>query len=171
MMSFLGTDLILLGGASSAATLQMQTANLFNAGESAIDVSAETNYLTRAQTAGNAGSFMDQVATQAQAFGIGANCPAEDPLDSEALVARAAVQTCAGCHAPAQFVGAERRLGCGMTFPESLGEVHIDENGMISPALEEVFLPRRANVMSTYLQFCDIQAIFDNLQGGKAIPK
>ena len=51
--------------------------------------------------------------------------------------------------------------------------MHIDEKGALSPAMQEVFLPRRANVLATYLQACDEQAIYNNLEPGfdGAIPK
>jgi hypothetical protein len=42
--------------------------------------------------------------------------------------------------------------------------VHIDENGSLSPALTDVFLPRRASMMTTFLQACDADAILNNLQ-------
>jgi hypothetical protein len=79
-------------------------------------------------------------------------------------VNRATTQTCAGCHAPQAFLGPERKIGCGLTFPKSLGEAHIDEQGGLSPALTEVFLPRRASVITTLLQMCDLDAIRANLQ-------
>ena len=74
------------------------------------------------------------------------------PLIPEQVLARATALTCAGCHNPAQF---------GLTLPGSVGTLalpdgriidswpvslsffHIDEQGNLSPALEDVFLPIR----------------------------
>jgi hypothetical protein len=78
-------------------------------------------------------------------------------------VHRASMLTCAGCHAPEKFLGPERKIGCGLTWPSTLGEVHIDEKGTLSPAMQEVFLPRRADVLQTFLQACDMNKIHENL--------
>lgn len=50
-----------------------------------------------------------------------------------------------------------------MIQPESLGTVHIDEHGMLSDALTQVFLPYRARVLSTFLQACDAKQVESNL--------
>lgn len=99
------------------------------------------------------------------ALGIGADCPADDPLDAQAILRRATMQSCAGCHAPSRFLGPERKIGCGVTWPDSLGDVHVDEHGTLSPALREVFLPHRAEVFTTYLQACDPEAVAANVGG------
>jgi hypothetical protein len=44
-----------------------------------------------------------------------------------------------------------------------MGEVHIDEKGALSEALSDVFLPRRAEVLQTFVQACDLDAISANL--------
>ena len=51
-----------------------------------------------------------------------------------------------------------------------LGQVHIDEKGNLSPALKELFLPHRAEMLSTFLQSCDEDAIRRNLRGGPIGP-
>jgi hypothetical protein len=69
--------------------------------------------------------------------------------------------SCAGCH---QF-SSNKSIGGGLTWPASLGFVHIAENQteaaadgpagslryVISPALVNVFLPRRQQVMQLFL--------------------
>jgi hypothetical protein len=44
-----------------------------------------------------------------------------------------------------------------------MGEVHINEMGELSEALTDVFLPRRASVLETLVQACDMAAISENL--------
>ena len=73
------------------------------------------------------------------------------------------VLSCAGCHAPSKFLGPERKIGCGLTWPDTLGEVHIGEKGALSEAMTSVFLPRRASVLQTFAQACDMAAISENL--------
>jgi len=89
---------------------------------------------------------------------------ADHPLLPEHLVQRVSMLSCAGCHAPEQYLGSIRAMGCGQTWPNVAQRAHIDEFGMLSPALTESFLPRRADVMSMYLQACDIAAIQSNLE-------
>jgi hypothetical protein len=152
--------------------IRMQTSNMHNGGESAVSGDADVSYLS--QATGVAGQdFVSRVGTMLESMQLGQDCPPEDPLDAQAIVNRASMLTCAGCHAPEKFLGPERRIGCGLTWPSTLGEVHIDETGTLSPALKEVFLPRRANVLETYLQACDETTIHENLEPGgfDAIPK
>jgi hypothetical protein len=121
-------------------------------GESALGGESVNDYAARA--AGNQ-YLHDYLAKGITDLGLGDGCPEDDPLTSESLLRRATMDSCAGCHAPAQFLGPERKIGCGLTWPDSLGEVHIDEQGRRSPALQEVFLPQRAKVLTTYLQACN----------------
>ncbi|MEZ4294152.1 MAG: hypothetical protein R3B70_04180 [Polyangiaceae bacterium] len=97
---------------------------------------------------------------------VGTDCPAGDPLDAAAVLRRATTQSCAGCHAPTALLGETRSLGCGLTWPASHGETHINEKGELSPALKDLFLPHRAEVLQTFLQSCDPAAIDDNLLAG-----
>ena len=99
--------------------------------------------------------------------GFDADCPPGDPLDARALLNRATALSCAGCHSPSTLIGPERSLGCGLTWPDSIGQVHVTEKREISPALKEVFLPHRAKVLETYLQACDLDAMFGNFQSGQ----
>jgi hypothetical protein len=149
----------------AAARVQDMSANVslfFLSGESALGGDAINDYVSRAQ-----GNYFltDAIEDHIEEADLGADCPADDPLTADSIVRRAAVQSCAGCHAPAKFLGPERKLGCGMTFPESLGEVQIDEKGNRSPALKDVFLPHRAKVLSTYLQACNEEEIVASFAG------
>lgn len=63
------------------------------------------------------------------------------------ILDRATTQTCGGCHQHSNFVN----LGDGVTWPSSLGFVHVDENRTLSDALRLSFLPRRAAVLKSFL--------------------
>lgn len=151
-------------GATSVAGIRMAVSSNFAAGESAIGGAAQAGYWSRVTSGGDAAAFLDGLDQQIAVHGLGAACPPGDPLTARSVLDRAAMQTCAGCHAPTQFLGAERKIGCGLVWPNSLGEVHIDEHGTLSPALTQVLMPRRAAVLATYLQACDHDAIMKNLQ-------
>lgn len=123
------------------------------------------NYEVAAKdNAGLHSAVTDEISYQ----GLGIDCPADDPLDATAILRRATMQSCAGCHAPSAMLGPERKIGCNLVWPDSLGNVHIDESGKVSPALKDSFLPHRAEVLSTYLQACDEAAIRDNIGGPTA---
>jgi hypothetical protein len=92
--------------------------------------------------------------TRIDGYGYGGDCPEGDPLTPDSVLRRVTAGTCAGCHSSAQFLGPERKVGCGVTWPEPLDGVHIDENGNLSPALKDVFLPRRARNLQKYLHGC-----------------
>jgi hypothetical protein len=170
---FSGMDIWQLGTATELGKVRMSTQNFYNGGESAVSGAASNDYVSRAGTSadGFLADIQQVIDTNPGVFNQ--NCPPDDPITAEAILHRASAQTCAGCHAPEKFIGPERKLGCGMTFPTTLGEVHIDEKGGLSPALTEAFLPRRADVLQTYLQACDIGAVYGNLEpsNGKGIPK
>lgn len=136
----------------------------WNAGSSVISSEPTFDLASRA-FAGEPGQFFwQQIQTAMADQKIGADCPSADPLRPEHLVQRLSMLTCAGCHAPDQYLGSSRSLGCGQTWPNVEHRVHIDEFGKLSPALTESFLPRRADVMSLYLQGCDVNAIRANLE-------
>lgn len=79
------------------------------------------------------------------------------PLTPENLVARAQALSCAGCHE----TSGSAPLGGGLTFPISRGFVQVEEivpdigpdgpRFSISPALRDVFLPRRKVVFEAVL--------------------
>jgi hypothetical protein len=160
-------------GATSVAGVRMAVNNVFAAGESAIGGAAQAGYWSRVTSGGDATALLDSLDAQIQAQNVNAACPPSDPVTARSILDRAATQTCAGCHAPTHFLGADRKIGCGLVWPNSLGEVHIDEQGTLSPALTEVLMPRRAAVLATYLQACDQDAIMKNLQPSSSgkIPK
>ncbi|MFO0759828.1 MAG: hypothetical protein U0359_25305 [Byssovorax sp.] len=161
--AFVLEDVLPLGVSSTVAGIRMTTHNMFNAGESGLEGPAGPAYLTEAHASGAA--LLTAIDKQLIALEPGLPaCDPGDPLTSDAILARATTQTCAGCHAPSAFLGPARKIGCGLVWPDSLGGAHIDENGKLSPALTDVFLPRRASVLSTYLRACDIKAIQSNLQ-------
>ncbi|MDI3285483.1 hypothetical protein [Polyangium sp. 15x6] len=151
--------------------VRMRTGKHFNMGESVVSGDASVDYASRG--IGVAGAdFAAEIQMGLDIYELGKDCPPTDPLTPEAVLHRATSLTCAGCHAPQRFLGPDRSLGCGLSFPSTLGEVHIDENGTLSEALTDVFLPRRAEVLTTYLQACDVGAIMNNLEPGEgAIPK
>jgi len=158
---FVSQNVPLLGGMDPRGS-RMRVARAFNAGESAVSGDASVDYASIAFSSPQT-PFQGDILIRIAELGLDAACPPGDPLTPESIVRRATTQTCAGCHAPQRFLGPERSLGCGEVFPATLGEVHIDEWGTLSPALKDVFLPQRAKVMSLYLQGCDVDAILKNL--------
>ena len=68
-------------------------------------------------------------------------------LTTSNLLDRATTQTCAGCH----DVSSGADLGGGLVWPRSNGFTHVDERGGLSPALTEVFLPHRAEVLERFI--------------------
>jgi hypothetical protein len=121
----------------------MTITNQFNTGESNVD--ATGNYSTLFSPASPFAA-----AIQAELTRIGSS------LTPANIVARAQALSCAGCHQLSN--GAN--LGGGMTWPASAGFVHsteFQETGpdgprfRISPALTNVFLPNRANILQAFL--------------------
>ncbi|HVK64355.1 MAG TPA: hypothetical protein VM694_07775 [Polyangium sp.] len=158
-------------GQKELPKVRMRTGKQFNMGESVVSGDASVDYASRAIGVGGS-DFAAEIQNMINALGLNLDCPPGDPLTAEAVLHRATSLTCAGCHAPQRFLGPDRSLGCGLSFPSTLGEVHIDENGTLSQALTDVFLPRRAEVLSMYLQACDLNAILSSLEPGDgAIPK
>jgi len=90
-------------------------------------------------------------------------------LSVDNVLDRATTQTCAGCH---QFSNSVN-LGPGkqgLVWPNSLGFVQISEQQALSPAIKNVFLPHRAQVLNDFLaaQCTGQQTVDDgtNLGGG-----
>lgn len=151
--------------AADAASIEFFVLRALNGAESRLAGPEKNDYFTAATRRGDT-TFLDLIDDSLQKEGLGAACPPGDPLDAEAILDRATTQSCAGCHAPSQLIGPDRSIGCGLTWPDTLGEVHVNEKSEISPALKDVFLPHRAKVLETYLQACDLDAMFDNFQSG-----
>jgi hypothetical protein len=90
-------------------------------------------------------------AIQAQLTALGSS------LTPIQIVARAQALSCAGCHQLSNGAA----LGGGLTWPSSLGFVHVSEKQtetgpdgprfMVSNALSSVFLPHRQQILETYL--------------------
>ena len=76
------------------------------------------------------------------------NAAASHGLTSQNIFDRATALTCAGCHA--NEVLPDLDLGGGVQRPVSLGFHHINEYGVISPALRTVFLPQRDENWNDY---------------------
>lgn len=81
-------------------------------------------------------------------------------LEVEQVLSRASGLTCAGCHAPESFgLTHPGRIGV-MTLPNGkqldawpmADFVHIDEQGQLSPAMENVFLPARQAVFQAIVE-------------------
>jgi hypothetical protein len=158
-------------GAAGLSEIRMTLGNGFDAGESILAGRAQTDYAS-VTLSGDRGEFMKEISESVAS--LASACPPSDPLTAESILARATAQTCAGCHAIEPPTPEGTPIGCGLTWPRSLGGAHIDELGALSPALSDVFLPRRAEVMTTYLRGCDVEAMMGNLQpvlsGGDTLP-
>jgi hypothetical protein len=122
----------------------------FNAFDSDAQDANKTNY---ANQFANSPNFSASIQSTLTAGG--------STLTPADIVARAQAMSCAGCH---QF-SSNKSLGGGLTWPASLGFVHVTENQteaapdgpagsqryVISPALVNVFLPRRQQVLQLFL--------------------
>lgn len=140
-----------------------------NSGTSQITSSPAQDFTNRAFAGETGQAFWTQIQSAIAAQQLGKDCPSGDPLLPEHLVQRVSMLACSGCHAPEQYLGPSRSIGCGQTWPQIGQRAHIDEFGKVSDALGESFLPRRAEVMSMYLQGCDVKAISDNLEPAEAL--
>lgn len=69
-------------------------------------------------------------------------------LNKQNALDRLTTQTCMGCHNHSSG----KDLGDKLFWPASLGFVHVDEQGAISPALTDVFLPARAAFMKSVVE-------------------
>lgn len=134
------------GALTDAVVFQLEglTASSFNeivftppsstlAGESIIVDGDGAEHFERAAS-GNAG-FLARIDNRRMELG--------SALTASQLLLRAESQTCAGCH---RGVGGAD-LGGGMVGPRSLGFTHIDRGGSVSRAMEELFLPRRLEIL------------------------
>ena len=120
----------------------------FNAGQSTSQTS-ENNYPSHF-----AGSPHFRAAIDFRLNRIGSR------LTADHLVRRSMAMSCAGCHQLSNNAPAND-LGGGITWPPSLSFVHVDEtltefidgqeHFLISPALEDVFIPKREQVFERYL--------------------
>lgn len=68
-------------------------------------------------------------------------------LTVDNILDRATTQTCAGCH----LFSSNKNIGGGLVWPVSLGFVHVEDGQRLSPALTQVFLPHRRQVLQRFL--------------------
>ena len=68
-------------------------------------------------------------------------------LTTDDVLARASTQTCSGCHE----MSSDAPLGGGLTWPASNGFTHVDEAGVLSPALTEHLLPARKAILADFI--------------------
>jgi hypothetical protein len=134
----------------------------FDVGESAVEGPAAPDFAAHLAASSASDAFKAKL-TEALASQTLPACPPDDPLTADSVVARMTALTCPGCHSPEQVLPNGLHTGCGQTWPKTLAPVHIDENGNLSPALVDVFLPRRADFLTTYLRACDANAIVASL--------
>ncbi len=146
-------------------SIQIFTPRAINGFESMLGGAKKNDYHSAATSGGDM-TYIQYLDESLVKVAAGIDCPPGDPLDAEAILDRATTQSCAGCHAPSELIGEDRSIGCGLTWPDSIGQVHVTEKSELSPALTDVFLPHRAKVLETYLQACDIDAMFGNFQSG-----
>jgi hypothetical protein len=167
-VSMVGSELLTLS-ATDAARIKVRGFPGYETGVSALDGDAKPDFAARLQANPGRAALESRLDNHLAALDLSA-CPPDDPLTVEAVLARTAAVSCAGCHAPDRFLPKGRQLGCGVVWPSSLGEAHIDEQGNLSEALTTVFLPHRAQVLATFLQACDLTAVRANLQPVRLLP-
>lgn len=117
--------------------MTFQVPNRFNAGQSSAQ-GFENDYPVQLAQGGFATALQEALTA------LGSD------LTPTQVARRAMTQSCAGCHQLSAF-GPPADLGHGLTWPASLGFVHVDELGRLSPALRDVFLPHRLAVLETFL--------------------
>ena len=114
--------------------IALTTADRFNAGQS--PANEETDYA--AHLSNGTGDFAYALQEHLRLLG--------SDLTPTQLVNRALTQSCAGCHK----LSSGRDLGHGLRWPTARF-VHVDEDGHISLALRDVFLPHRQAVLEAFL--------------------
>jgi hypothetical protein len=125
----------------------------FNTGQSqaSINFTRENDYLFQfeADTKADVNSFRHDIEKALAAIG--------SSLTANQIVLRAQALSCAGCHALNNNV----EVGGGLIWPTSLGFTHVSEREIeeadgvtrfkISPALVDVFLPKRQQILEDFL--------------------
>jgi hypothetical protein len=121
--------------------------DVFNSGQSQASGSLESRYLV--QLSADPSPLRDRI--QATLDDI------DSPLTPDQIVLRAQALSCAGCHRLNNNVA----VGGGLVWPPSLGFTHVTERAtevadgvtrwVISPALEDVFLPKRKQILEDFL--------------------
>jgi hypothetical protein len=79
--------------------------------------------------------------------------PAQWKLEPRHILARAEALSCAGCHrlTVPRGAGDDKEIAPGIPWPQDNGFVHVDENGGLSPALEQTFLPWRCEALHQFI--------------------
>ena len=121
----------------------------FNSGQSISAGGQETDYLAQFGLAGTgtANTFRTQIQDKLTSIG--------STLTPEQIVMRAQALSCAGCHQ----LSANDNLGGNLVFPPSQGFTHVNEASdpadpsrfALSNALVNTFLPRRQQLLESYL--------------------
>lgn len=140
--------------AGTLTGIAMTINNNFNEFES-VSQASNVVYRTTADAAMRA-------AIQAELTRIGST------LSVNSILNRATTQTCAGCHQVSTF-SPNNALGGGLTWPGTLGFVHIDEGSTLSPALRTVFLPHRRDVLEKFITDREARVAFGALPEGQTI--
>ncbi|HWU89193.1 MAG TPA: hypothetical protein VN253_18130, partial [Kofleriaceae bacterium] len=122
----------------------MSIADRFNAGQSSSQ-SIESDYGVQFGL-GDPNGFRKDITNRLASLAI--------PLTADDIVARATTQSCAGCHqlSNGARLGGLDASGQELRWPSSAGFVHTVESGSRSPALDEVFLPRRKQILEQFLR-------------------
>jgi hypothetical protein len=135
-------------GPDDLMEITLQNDDAFNAGQSTSHFGHDDNDYAVHFTRGS-GDFAQAIQQQLTAL--------DSDLTPLQVVRRAMTQSCAGCHQKSTD-SPNNDLGHGLTWPRSLGFVHIDAFGTLSPALHDVFLPHRKAVLEaclTDMPLCD----------------
>ncbi len=128
----------------AVTAMSMTIGDTFNAGQSTAQ-GTENRYaaqLALGDPAGFRQAITDRLAT------LGLSLTADD------IAARATAQSCAGCHQLSNnaLLGGVDAAGAPLRWPASAGFVHVLEDGTRSAALNDVFLPRRKEILEQYLR-------------------
>lgn len=147
------TQVATLASATDVNDLTFDVPEFYDAGQST-EQGNESNAVTRFSQ--GTGAFADAIQAELDAIG--------SPLTPTHIVRRAMTTSCAGCH-QLSTTGPDSDLGGGLVFPASLVFTQVSERTVvfcdnpfqglcfqISPALRDEFLPRRAEVLNTFLQ-------------------
>jgi hypothetical protein len=137
--------------AEDPSDIRFDVPDPYNTGQSQASGSQENNYLLHFTSLMPPTPTPFRSAIQAELDDL------DSKLTPDEIVLRAETQSCAGCHQLLNNVA----IGGGFTWPPSLGFTHVTERAVevvdnqerfrISPALLDVFLPQRQQIMEEYL--------------------